>query len=81
MANNPCGQVNVPTVNNNELECDEFTNSTCVKVKQICTKVGNLEGENLDKFIERLCFKLSKMDNAIIALKDRIKLLEQQNIE
>lgn len=28
-----CGQVNIPAVDNSELECDMFISSTCVKVK------------------------------------------------
>ena len=46
-----CGQVTIPEVDNTALECDDFTLSTCVKVVQKCNKVGNLEGESLDKFI------------------------------
>lgn len=70
-----CGQVTIPTVDNTALDCDDFTLSTCVKVVQKCTKVGNLEGENLDKFIQRLCNKIAKMDNEIYILKQKVKAL------
>ena len=81
MAKKCITQVNIPTVDNTELECDELNLSTCIEVIKICTKIGNLEGENLDKFIERLCFKISKMDNAIYTLSQRVKFLEEQNIQ
>lgn len=81
MAKKCITQVNIPEVDNTQLECDELNLSTCIEVIKICTKIGNLEGENLDKFIERLCFKLGKIDNAIFTLSQRIKVLEEQNIE
>ena len=79
MAKKCITQVNIPTVDNTELECDELNISTCIEVIKLCSKIGNKEGENLDKFIERLCFKLSKIDNAIFALSQRIKALEELN--
>ena len=78
---NSCSQVNIPEIDNTAIECDDIILSTCITVKQICTKVGNLEGETLDKFIERLCFKIAKMDNAIYTLTQRIKILEDQAAE
>lgn len=81
MGNTICNQVNTPEIDNTAIECDEIISSTCINVKQICTKIGNLENENLDKFIERLCFKISKMDNAIYTLSQRVKFLEEQNIQ
>ena len=40
-----CNQVNIPTIDNTELECDFFIDSTCVIVKETCKKVGNLKGK------------------------------------
>lgn len=73
-----CGQVSTPTVDETQLECEEITLSTCVEVKQICSKVGNLTGENLDKFIERLCLKLSKVDNQLYQMSAEIKVLKNK---
>lgn len=80
-----CNQVSIPEVDNTQLECDEFMNSTCINVKQISNKVKNLEGENLDKFIDRLNYKLTLIDNNLYSmtqeikvLKERIKILEDE---
>ena len=73
-----CNQVSIPTVDNTALECDDFTLSTCIIVKQICSKIGNLQGENLDKFIERLCNKLSKIDNQLYDLYQQVKILKEK---
>ena len=76
-----CGQVSIPTVDNSALSCEEFTLSQCVIVEQICGKVGNLEGENLNQFIERLCAKFTKLDNQIIALNQKINNLKTRVTE
>ena len=68
-------QVNIPTVDNTQLECDEIISSTCIVVKEYCKKVGNLEGENLDQFIGRLCAKLAVMDNKIYLLTQEVERL------
>lgn len=73
-----CNQVSIPEVDNTQLECDEFVSSTCITVKRISSKVKNLEGENLDKFIERLNYKLSLMDNTIYRMTQEIKTLKQK---
>ena len=80
-----CNQVIIPEVDNTQLPCDEFFDSTCINVKQLSSKVKNLEGENLDKFIERLNYKLSLIDNNLYSmiqeikiLKERIKILEDE---
>ena len=73
-----CGQVSIPKIDNTQLECDEFLNSSCVIIKQQCKKIGNLEGENLDRFIERLCNRLSKFDNEIYDLNQQIKILKNK---
>ena len=73
-----CNQVNIPTVDNTELECDFFIDSTCVIVKETCKKVGNLKGENLDDFIKRICLKFSKFENEIYALKQDVKVLKNK---
>lgn len=72
-----CGQVNIPQVDNS-VNCDDFITSECIIIKQLCSKIGNKEGENLDKFIELLCFKISKMDNQIFNLKKEIESLKTQ---
>ena len=73
-----CSQINIPQVDNTNIECDEFMYSTCIIVKQLCSKVKNLEGENLDKFIERLCNKISKIDNELYLLNQEIKSLKNR---
>lgn len=74
-------QVNIPAVDNTALECDEIILSTCVTVKQFCKKVGNLEGENLDQFINRLCAKLEVMDNKIYLLIKEVERLRKAQEE
>lgn len=71
-----CNQVNIPEVDNTQIECDEFMDSTCITVKQISSKVKNLEGENLDKFIDKLNSKLSLIDNVNYQLRQEIKILK-----
>ena len=71
-----CNQVNIPEVDNTQIECDEFMDSTCITVKQISSKVKNLEGENLDKFIDKLNSKLSLIDNVNYQLRLEIKILK-----
>lgn len=77
MAKKCITQVNIPTVDNTQLECDEIILSTCVVVKQHCKKVGNLEGENLDQFIGRLCAKLAVMDNKLLLLTEEVERLRK----
>lgn len=73
-----CNQVSIPTIDNTELECDYFTESTCVIIKKICKQIGNLEGESLDKVIERICLKFSKFENEIYSLNQDIKVLKNK---
>ena len=73
-----CGQVNIPTVDNTELECDDFISSTCIEVKQLCSKIGNIQGDSLDKFIEKLCIKINKQDTEIFTLKNKVELLNKK---
>lgn len=68
-------QVNIPAVDNTQHECDELVSSTCIIVNEYCKKVGNLEGENLDQFIGRLCAKLAVMDNKIYLLTQEVERL------
>lgn len=77
MAKNCIKQVNIPEVDNTALECDDIILSTCVVVKEYCKKVGNLEGENLDQFIGRLCAKLAVMDNKIYLLTKEVERLKE----
>lgn len=77
MAKRCITQVNIPTVDNTAIECDDIILSTCVTVKQHCKKVGNLEGENLDQFIGRLCAKLAVMDNKIYLLTKEVERLKE----
>ena len=83
MSNN-CNQVNIPTIDNTELECDFFIDSTCVIAKETCKKVGNLKGENLDDFIKRIClkfffffFEIYSLKKDVRVLKNKIKNLEK----
>lgn len=75
MAKKCITQIDTPTVDNTQLECDEIIQSTCIVVKEYCKKVGNLEGENLDQFIGRLCAKLAVMDNKIYLLTQEVERL------
>ena len=83
-----CGQINIPTVDNSELECDMFISSTCVKVKgsemDICVSpsltdyIGWLE--NKLKEILRVTDKL-KQDNdnlkkEMLSVKTEVKMLK-----
>ena len=48
-----CNQVNMPTVDNTELECDFFIDSTCVIVKETCKKVGKMTAKQ-KKYLAQL---------------------------
>lgn len=69
-------QVNIPTVDNESIECDYIIGSKCVIIEKYCKKVGNVEGETLAKFIEKLCSKLAIMDNKIYILTQEVKRLK-----
>ena len=43
-----CTQINIPTVDNSDIKCDEFYYSECVIIDEIYNKIGNLEKENLN---------------------------------
>ena len=73
-----CNPVNIPQVDNTQLECDDIFLSTCINVKQISNKVKNKEVENLDKFIERLNNKLSLIDNVNYKLIQEVKVLKEK---
>ena len=77
MAKKCITQVNIPAIDNTQLECDELVSSTCIIVNEYCKKVGNLEGENLDQFIGRLCAKLAVMDNKIYLLIKEVERLRK----
>ena len=76
MEKNCITQVNIPTVDNESIECDHMIGSECIVVNKYCKKLGNLDGETLDRFIERLCAKLSIMDNKIYLLTQEVKRLK-----
>ena len=76
MAKKCITQVDIPAVDNTQLECDELVSSTCIIVNEYCKKVGNLEGENLDQFIGRLCAKLAVMDNKLYLLTQEVEILK-----
>lgn len=71
-----CGQVSIPEVDNTLSECVEFHKSICIVVSHLSNKVKNMEGENLNEYLQRLDDKLSNMDNIILNLKTRIENLE-----
>lgn len=73
-----CNTVNIPQVDNTQLICDDIILSTCIDIKQISNKVKNKEGENLDKFIERLNNKLSLIDNVNYKLIQEVKVLKEK---
>ena len=73
-----CNTVNIPQVDNTQLICHDIFLSTCINVKQISNKVKNKEGENLDKFIERLNNKLSLIDNVNYKLTQEVKILKEK---
>ena len=73
-----CNTVNIPQVDNTQLICDDIILSTCIDIKQISNKVKNKEGENLDKFIERLNNKLSLIDNVNYKLTQEVKVLKEK---
>lgn len=76
MEKNCITQVNIPTVDNESIECDNMIGSECIVINKYCKKLGNLDGETLDRFIERLCTKLAIMDNKIYLLTQEVKRLK-----
>ena len=72
-----CTQINIPTVDNSDIKCDEFYYSDCVIIDEIYNKIGNLEKENLNTFFNRLNNKISQMDNKISILEQEILNLKQ----
>lgn len=87
MANNNCGQVSMPILDESQAKCTTFNYSTCIEVDERCNKIGNLPGDSLNDFIRKLCEKIAKMDNEIFRiskeneiLKNRVSELEPKDI-
>lgn len=64
-----CKNINIPTVDNSKIECENFVNSVCVKVTKLPTelKVFFGLGENPD-----LNTVLYKIMNSLIELRSRL---------
>ena len=72
-----CTQINIPTVDNSAIKCDEFYYSDCVIIDEIYNKIGNLEKENLNSFFFFFNNKISQMNNKISILEQEILSLKQ----
>ena len=71
-----CGQINIPTVDNSEIECDEFISSKCVKIEYpFDINISNLN--NFFEFFEKTVKELKKSDLSqkmeITNLKNEVK--------
>lgn len=64
----PCGQVNIPEVDNSQEECDKIFSTDCIVVDRVSIKLHNVAGENLTKYLEHLDNKISVLENKIVAL-------------
>ncbi len=64
-----CTQVNIPTVDNTQNECEYIIDSKCVSVSRRSPKLKNIIGEDLNKYFELLDKKLSQLENMIIQIK------------
>ena len=83
-----CGQINIPTVDNSEMECDMFISSTCVKVKgtemdtHVSPSLTDYGGGLAKTFKEwfRATEKLKQDNNNIkqemLAVKSEVKMLK-----
>ena len=67
-----CTQINIPTVDNSAIKCDEFYYSDCVIIDEIYNKIGNLEKENLNSFFFFFNNKISILEQEILSLKQII---------
>ena len=75
MANN-CGQVNIPTVDNSQDECDYIISSKCVIVNRRSTFIRNMPGHDLDEYLQLLDDKINKMQNQIKVLTNIVEILQ-----
>ena len=71
-----CGQINIPTVDNSEIECDEFISSKCVKIEYpFDINISNLN--NFFVFFENTVKELKKSYSSLkienLNLKNEIK--------
>lgn len=71
----PCGQVNIPRVDNT-LECDDFMSTDCILTKKSYKKIKVNENDSITKVLDQLVDKISTMDTQIYLLKKKIEKLE-----
>lgn len=65
-----CGQVSIPTVNNDSLECDFFTSSKCVMIDNDSVFFKTINNHpTLYQFVETLEKYLKNTDKKYVALK------------
>ena len=71
-----CFQVNIPTVDNSELECDEFISSKCVYIKDTKLVVDGKPYPTLNDYIEFLEAENSKLKRANGLVREELSLIK-----
>lgn len=70
---NPCGQTNIPEVDNTELQCDSYVYDSCIIIKEAIPYLGVPSNATLAKLVERLLVKLKAQARKIKELEKRIE--------
>lgn len=70
----PCKQINIPSVDNSELPCEEYTNSKCVQVIGLSSEIRTYFGlgptPTLNEVMESIALSLKDARQRIITLED-----------
>lgn len=78
MPSKPCGQVNVPKTDNDNIACETIVSSSCVLLDRVSPKMNNIIGESLTSYFEKLDNKLSSLENVILILQQDLDALAQR---
>lgn len=71
-----CFQVNIPTVDNSELECDSFISSKCVYLKDTKLVVDGKPHPTLNDYIEFLEQENSKLKKANLLVREELSSIK-----
>jgi len=76
-----CAKVNIPTVDNTSLECNEFIYDTCVKVKNGHNYIVEGRGHSLDKVLDKVGENFKEVEAKLLKINKYLRGNLSQNAE
>lgn len=73
-----CGHVNIPRVDNNELECDYFVSSKCIKMGGVFDFMKSKKDPSLFDFFEEFSMIIKNIEKANFKLNSDILKLQDE---